>query len=50
MKLSNDFAQFRKEEAQICDRCPHPTCKRGICAFYNEEIKKLRDKYAKKHG
>lgn len=33
------------DEAKICLNCPYPKCpKRGICDYYEKEIKKIKEK------
>ena len=51
LKRREQIELYLKEEAEICDKnCPHPSCSKGVCAFYNAEVAKLREKYGKKRG
>ena len=39
---------LRTEEAKICNFCPYPNCKSGVCDYYKDKMKELRNKYGKK--
>lgn len=39
---------LRTEVAKICNDCPYPDCKRGICDYFKNKISNLRSKYGTK--